>query len=366
MTDHDRRTDASADARTRADIAELARLLPPPARQALPHEQHLLHKEKLMRQIDRDTDRQAARQTARLADRDQAAVTRPRPARRLPRPALLLPVTALALAGLITAGVTLTPDDHTPPTATSPWTAQPAAALLDQISVAAGKGDTLTVRADQFAYTRAKVRGADLTSGKAVVGPLVESETWLAQEPGPLRKLGLRAENGETFALNAELGDTDGTPAGFGRPTYQWLSSLPSDPDDLLTYLYAETPAVDGQERDQAVFDRIGGLLGELMPPRTAAALYRAAARIPGVTEAPAARDAVGRHGVGIARDDTTFHTRTEWVFDRDDLTFLGARSYLTQDTSYGRKGTLMSGTAILAHAVVDKAGLHPTTTRES
>ncbi|MFE0674595.1 CU044_5270 family protein [Streptomyces sp. NPDC058867] len=354
MTHDNRRADRSADQGTQADIEELARLLPAPAPEELPRAQHLLRKEQLMRQMDR------------APDRDGAAARRPRPTRRLPRPALLLPVTALALAGVITAGVTLIPGDDTPATATASPNARPAVALLDRISLAAAAEDAPTVREDQFAYTRAKVRGADLTSGKAVVGPLVESETWLAQRPGPLRKLGLRKENGESFALNAELGDTDGTPAGFGRPTYQWLASLPTDPDDLLTYLYAGTPAVDGQERDQAVFDRIGALLGELMPPKTAAALYRAAARIPGVTEAPAARDALGRHGVGIARDDTTFHTRTEWVFDRDDLTFLGARSRLTEDTPYGEKGTLMSATAILAHAVVDKAGQVPTAARES
>jgi hypothetical protein len=206
----------------------------------------------------------------------------------------------------------------------------------------------------------------DLTSGKAVVGPLTESERWLAQEPGPLRTLGLGKENGRSFRLNAELGDSDGTPAGFGRPTYQWLASLPADPGELLTYLYAQTPGSAGQERDQAVFDRIGDLLGELMPPDTAAALYRAAARIPGVTEAPAAHDVIGRHGVGIARTDTTFHTRTEWVFDRRDLAFLGARSYLVENTSYGRKGTLLSGTAVLGHAVVDEAGQEPDTTRGS
>ncbi|MGC0327392.1 hypothetical protein RKD23_000382 [Streptomyces sp. SAI-170] len=349
MTDKNLRVDGRADAATDADVAEIARLLPAPTRQDLPHAQHLHYKDQLMQHIDRD----------------QRADAR-RPARRLLRPAFLIPVTALALGGIVTAGITLRPDDDTPPNITAARNVQPGVALLDQISAAAGKGDALTVRDDQFAYTRAKVRGADLTSGKAVVGPLMESERWLAQEPGPLHKLGLGKENGQTFPLNAELGDTDGTPAGFGRPTYHWLASLPTDPDELLAYLYAKSPETDAQERHQAVFDRIGDLLGELMPPKTAAALYKAAAKIPGVTEAPAAHDVLGRHGVGIARTDTTFHTRTEWVFDQRDLSFLGARSYLVEDTSYGKKGTLLSGTALMDQAVVDKAGQQPVRTRES
>ncbi|MYY85284.1 hypothetical protein GT044_29190, partial [Streptomyces sp. SID335] len=243
---------------------------------------------------------------------------------------------------------------------------RPAAALLDRISDAAGRGDALRVRDDQFAYTRSKVGGADLSSGKAVVGPLRDTESWVSQEPGPLRKLGLTRTAGETLPINAELGDTHGTPAGLGRPTYHWLSTLPTDPDKLLDYLYAKVPKSDEAERDQAVFDCIGGLLGGVTPPETAAALYRAAARIPGVTKVPTAKDVTGRTGVGIARDDTTFGARTEWVFDARDLTFLGSRSYLVKDTEYGKAGTLMSAEAVLDFAVVDKAGQAPGTARQS
>ena len=61
--------------------------------------------------------------------------------------------------------------------------------------------------------------------------------------------------------INADLGDTNGTPAGISRPTYRWLSSLPTDPDKLLTYLYANTPRPDRRERDQAVFEQIWEVL---------------------------------------------------------------------------------------------------------
>ena len=96
------------------------------------------------------------------------------------------------------------------------------------------------------------------------------------------------------------------------------------------------------------------------MPPATAAALYRAAAKIPGVAPAPRAHDAIGRRGLGIARDDTRYGIRTEWVFDEKDYSFVGSRSYLTKDTSYGKAGTLLSSEAELELAVVDKAGQQP------
>ncbi|MFI7504734.1 CU044_5270 family protein [Streptomyces sp. NPDC049687] len=343
---NDRATDPSPE--RHGDREEIARLLPAPADWDLPREQHLRHKDLLMHHIDRD----------------HAVPAHPaRPARRLLRPALLAPATALALACALAAGAALHGGDHKPSDTASHEAAtdmRPAAALLDRISVAAEKHATLVVRDDQFVYTREKVRGADLTSGKAVLGPLMDREEWAAQEPGPLRKLGLIREDGETFPVNAELGDTDGTPAGINRPTYSWLSSLPTDPAKLLAHLYAKTPAAQGRERDQAVFEQIGSLLGGVMPPRTAAALYRAAARIPGVTPDPQARDALGRRGLGIARDDTRYGIRTEWVFHEKDFTFLGSRSYLTKDTSYGKAGTLLSSVAELDHGVVDKAGRRP------
>lgn len=362
-----RRVDADIAA---ADIQEIARLLPPPPLQGLPHGQHLQHKERLMRRIDDDQAEQTARPAASRNPGSDPARSGTRPSRRLLRPALLVPVSALALAGVLAAGAALTSDHDGPATtATGQHDARdmrPAAALLAQISDAAGKGDALRVADDQFLYTREKVREADLSSGKAAVGPLRDSESWISQEPGPLRKLGLTRSDGETLPINAELGDTHGTPAGLNRPTYRWLSSLPTDPEKLLAYLYAKTPKSERAERDQAVFDRIGGLLGGVMPPRTGAALYQAAARIPGVTKVSEARDVTGRSGVAIVRDDSTFGTRTEWVFDPQDFTFLGARSYLVKDTEYGKAGTLMSATAIIDHAVVDKAGQAPASTRES
>ncbi|MFD6425987.1 CU044_5270 family protein [Streptomyces sp. NPDC060198] len=341
-----------------ADAREIARLLPAPDVDALSPERHRHHKELLMNLIDRDTAEQSDTTTAPGTDVPERSARR-----RLLRPALLVPVSAFALAGVVVTAVAVAPGPDRPAASASPAagaSGHGGPALLHRISAVALRTGVPAVRDDQFLYIRSTVRGADLTSGKAVVGPLEEREEWAAQDPRPLKKLGLVRTGGETFAINAELGDTEGTPAGLSRPTYAWLGSLPTDPEKLLTYLYAHTPESPDQERAQAVFDRIGDLLTAVMPPRTAAALYEAAAGLPGVVEAPQAADALGRHGLGIARDDTRYGTRTEWVFDRTDLSFLGSRSYLTEDTSYGESGTLLSSLARTGWGVVDRAGELP------
>ncbi|MFJ5263929.1 CU044_5270 family protein [Streptomyces sp. NPDC088387] len=324
------------------DRDEITRLLPVPDDQDVPHEQYLRHRDLLMD----------------IIDRDQASGQRAQPVRRLLRPAVLAPVAALGVACALALSLVDTGGDTGGEAAARDM--RPAAALLDRISDAAERRTAPQVRDDQFVYTREKNSDTDLTSGKAVVGPLEDREVWAAQEPGPLHRLGLVRVGGEEFAINAELGDTEGTPAGFSRPTYRWLAELPTDPAELRDYLYAHTPDVDSRERDQAVFEQIGRLLGGPMPPRTAAALYRAAAEIPGVTRAPRAKDAIGRQGLGIARDDTRYGVHTEWVFDDRDYTFLGSRSWLSVDRPYGKAGTQLSGSAELEYAVVDKVGQEP------
>ncbi|MFF8993652.1 CU044_5270 family protein [Streptomyces sp. NPDC014983] len=346
------------------DRDEIARLLPAPADRDLPREQHLRHKDLLMRHIDSDqaVSTESAVSTGPAPSTGPLAPGGPsvRRARQLLRPVLLVTATALTLAGAVTAGAVLTGTGGEKGVGSAAVDTRPAAALLHRISDAAADRGTPTVRDDQFVYTREKIRDTDLTGGKAVVGPLEDYEKWLAQRPGPLRKLGLIRVDGETMPLNAELGDTEGTPAGLGRPTYRWLGSLPADPDKLLVYLYANTPVTERRGRDQAVFEQIGSLLGGVMPPRTAAALYRAAAEIPGVSRTAVARDAIGRQGIGIVRDDARYGVRTEWVFDPKDYSFLGSRSYLIKDMPYAKAGTLLSSSAELAHAVVDQAGRLP------
>ncbi|MYR94897.1 MULTISPECIES: CU044_5270 family protein [unclassified Streptomyces] len=337
------------------DRAELARLLPPATAFDLPPGRHEHHRERLMNQIDLDT--------AAAPAKDRA------PARpRLLRPSFLAPVTALALAGALVAGYSAQGGGQAPARAGSgasaserAGNAQPVALVLNRISDAAAKSGAGPVGDDQFVYVRSQVQDSDLTSGKLVTGPLAEREIWYAQKPGPQKKLGYIRQGGETSPINAEFGDEDGTREGISRPTYRWLAALPTDPRRLLDHLTALTPESDTQEHAQAVFDQIGDLIREtVLPPETAAALYKAAALIPGVTEAPDAVDALGRHGVGIAREDTRFATRSEWVFDPEGFSFLGSRTFLTKDSEIGGKGALLDAQAVQKRSVVDEGGVRP------
>ncbi|MBA2949648.1 hypothetical protein [Streptomyces himalayensis] len=89
--------------------------------------------------------------------------------------------------------------------------------------------------------------------------------------------------------------------------TYRELQALPTDPAAPYRKIWADT---EGQEptQEEAALETIG------------AALYRAAARIPGVF---VVEDAAGRRGIGLAFADGD--DRDVWVFDRTTLHYLGS-----------------------------------------
>ncbi|MBD0424655.1 CU044_5270 family protein [Streptomyces sp. TRM S81-3] len=325
----------------KAEYDELLRLLPPPPARDLAADRHSHHKDRLMQLIDQDQHTAPAPQHE------------PAPRRRLLRPALWMPLAATALAG--TLAVTLTTHTGTG-TADTPR-GNTAVVLLEQVADVAAKSEATPVRDDQLVYVKSLTAAAEgRPDGSFEPGKPHQREVWMSQSAAPAKTVGLIHENGDYFPISELVPPgSKGVPAGIDRPTYNWLASLPTDPDVLLERLYALTEPADGQEEAQAVFDTIGELLAEtVMPPRNAAALYRAAAKIPGVTRDADAVDSAGRHGFGIRRVDERASTATEWVFDREDLTYLGERSYLTEDGDAGAKGTVLEETAVLERAVVD------------
>ncbi|WP_406098835.1 CU044_5270 family protein [Streptomyces sp. NBC_01013] len=351
----------------RAEHEELVRLLPAPAERDLPPGRHLHHKETLMHLIDQDGDRATARPRASLF-----------------RPAVLLPVVGLALGGVLLTTLTGTGQDRAPApsaagTHSQATTPRGAAVLLERVaSVAAEKGEQ-KVTDNQFVYVRTLQAGNEGEfGGRMKLTEPREREVWMSQKAGPVIDVGLIHEDGSYFPITVGVPDGEtavGYPSGLNRPTYTWLASLPTDPDVLLRRLTTEITrdqdlrGTPDQERDQAqdTFDAIGELLREtLMPPKTAAALYKAAAKIPGVTVDSEAVDAAGRHGVGVARDNARAGWRTAWIFDSTTLEYLGERSYLIRDTSMGRKGALINKSAVLKRAVVDALREKPSTEKPS
>ncbi|MFE7975739.1 CU044_5270 family protein [Streptomyces shenzhenensis] len=327
---------------------ELARLLPAQPERDLPAGRHFHHKDRLMQLIDDE-------RTPAAASAPEDRPTRPR----LLRPAVWIPTAALALAGALTVGLVTTMDSGY---GIQPADGETAVVLLDRIADVAAKTEATPVRDDQLVYIKSKHSGAECQEdGPCTPGKLSQREAWWSQEPGPVKRLALFYEDGGYVPLR-ELPPpgSSGTPAGINRPTYKWLASLPTDPDELLDELDRLTMKEKGQERAQTIFHKIGELLGNVMPPRTAAALYEAAAKIPGVKLVDDAVDPAGRHGVGIRRVDSGSAWATEWIFNRDTLAYLGERTYLSKDTAMGTKGTMLAETAILKQAVVDQYRQRP------
>ncbi|MDX2525868.1 CU044_5270 family protein [Streptomyces europaeiscabiei] len=335
---------------------EPARLLPPPPERDVPPDRLAHHKDRLMQLIDDDRAMGSTASTAARRNRRNR-----RSPSRLPRPALWLPAAALTLAGALAIGLVTTADSGY---GLRQSDGESAVVLLDRIADVAARTEVEPVRDDQLVYVRSLTAGVEaVEDGPFEPGKLHQREVWVSQEPGPVEELALHYEDGDYFPLRELLPPgSPGVPAGIDRPTYTWLASLPTDPDELLAELSRLTRTWKGQEKAQAVFDKIGELLGEtVMPPKTAAALYEAAAKLPGVTRTEDAVDPAGRHGVGIRRVDERAAWATEWVFDRDTLTYLGERSHLTADGAMGAKGTIVHETAVLKRAVVDKYRERPT-----
>lgn len=336
---------------TQAEREELARLLPVPAERDLHGRRHRLLKDHLMREIQHHTDAAATSRTWR---------------RRLTFAAIPLAAGAMAVTlatgGLLDQHPTAAPDSAVASGPSARGTnATPAAVLLNRIATVAASKPAPAVRDDQYVYIASKVAHSGLSAEDSVIrrDKLHLRQVWLSVDgtrPGLLR------ENGEDIKLDDDpggliVGEFDPAPT-LNNPTYRSLQSLPTDPDALLKRIYDETKG-SGPNPDQQAFETIGDLLREqLAPPKVSAALYEAAAEIPGVTVVGDSVDATGRHGVAVARVHAG--VRTEWIFDKHTLEFLGERSVVVKNPSLGKAGQVISTTAVLSRSVTDKPGQTP------
>ncbi|MFC4503806.1 MULTISPECIES: CU044_5270 family protein [Streptomyces] len=300
----------------------------------LPPGRHRLLKEHLMTEI-RHTEEAPARWRVRL------------------RPALV--AAAVATAAAVTF-VVLPSSDGGGASARPPTRA--TVALLEDLALAAEHEQPYgKVRDDQFVYVDSKVAVGQAADGRFTVSPLHRQELWMSVD-------GLHDGLGrETGRGDWEI-PVDVRPGGVGwevSPFYNHVKTLPTTSDEMWDYLYDTAPKYSGQERYQAMFVLAGDLLSQaLLPSEQGAALFRAVARIPGVTVVGNAVDAIGRHGVAITRKDPDNPSRDEWIFDRKTYEFIGHRSVATEDFSNVKKGTVIGNTAVLSKAVVDHAGERP------
>jgi hypothetical protein len=161
-------------------------------------------------------------------------------------------------------------------------------------------------------------------------------------------------------AAGGKVGDQQqGTPApGWGTPTSQWLATLPREPGALLDRIHRDTAGA-GPDRDTEAFVTIGDVLRTgLVPADLRAALYRVAARIPGVRLIDSAANLDGQRGVAVGRDNP-WGARDEIIFDTVGGQFIGERGISTDARVSGAPvGTVVESTAVTVR-VVDRPGFH-------
>ena len=321
-------------------ITDLARLLPPGAAPDLPAERLQILKEHLMVEY-------------RLA----AGNRRPTPQRRRVRRPLLAALGAgAALAATAATALVLVLSGGQPaPASTGAMT------LLANVANAAARQPAPAVGNGEFMYVRSEVSYAVYENGSQTptIEPLHERQIW--QPVANVCEWGLLIEDGQRTSLAPTPADVHFTKCGQGNlneATYRLLQSLPTDPRTLLSQIYTFVQANgEGQAlgSDGEAFVTIGDLIREtIVPPSTAATLYRAAALIPGVTLIGHVTTVEGQPGIAIAW--TSSQDRYEWIFDPATLQYVGERDY---DMSTG-KPVVTGNAAILQRAFVGKAGQLP------
>ncbi|MFE6172784.1 CU044_5270 family protein [Streptomyces sp. NPDC056464] len=269
-----------------AEREELARLLPSPGEAVLSSDRRNLLQEHLMRELT--TDPTTSRRSG--SRRRFAAIAVP-----------------LATAAAVTATVLLGGSG-------TPALDQQAVDLLNRIAEVAAAQPATPVRDDQYVYVASRYT----EDVEGYVSSLRRDE-W---QPVDGKRSGLARIKILPGSNNPYLHDGD---MKLGRDpnvtSYRELQALPTDPEKLYRKIWDDTEGEGSHE--EAALEEIGAMLPSApLLPELNAALYRAAAKIPGVSVVRNAEDVTGREGIGLTfkdRDD-----QDTWVFDRKSLKFLG------------------------------------------
>ncbi|WP_371659768.1 CU044_5270 family protein [Streptomyces sp. NBC_00280] len=302
---------------------ELARLLPTPGEPVLTIDRHDVLKDHLMRELTKD-----AQETVTASGARESA-----PRRRFTMIGIPL-ATAAAVAVAVVVGTV---------GSGTPTTDQEAVDLLNRIATVAAAKKPVPVRDDQYLCVS--------TQGSLEITEVEDSGTQVFRRTDWTAVNGKRLGLARTTVLSGPNLPGDRTPKGVAADmilsadpnvtTYRELEALPTDPDALLKKIYDDTKDKHSINRGAAL-EMIGDMLAEAtLLPEVNAALYRAAAKIPGVSVVEKAKDIAGRPGIGLRFKDRDKHDT--WVFDTESLNYLGSDEV-----------------ALLGAGIVDKVGETP------
>ncbi len=243
-------------------------------------------------------------------------------------------------------------------------------AVLHNAALVAFRSPVPRPRPNQLVFVESVNRYGSV-SGDGVRTPGVPTvrQVWLSVAgayPGMVRS---RPKAGGTWEEIAIPGCRNGrTPIDASKDSPCQL--IPAYRDDLPTaagamrrVLYSGnygSPAAAKPSRDQRAFTMVGDLIREsYLPPAALAALFEAAATIPGTVVERDIVDAAGRRGIAVTRTDAG--SRDELIFDAKTYEFLGERGVAVADFSPAgiRKGEQVYNSR-LRIAIVDKVGQLP------
>jgi hypothetical protein len=151
---------------------------------------------------------------------------------------------------------------------------------------------------------------------------------------------------------------------GPGGLSYTDLSKYSTDPDELYDQIRRQAEGY-GPSTDAEMLVLVGDLLREtLAPPRLRAALFRVAARIPGVDLVGEVIDPAGRKGIAVARtsDDVGFLERNELIFDPETSELLAEREVLLERVKWAdaEPGAVIGYAVYLETEVFDSTSDRP------
>ncbi len=254
--------------------------------------------------------------------------------RHRPRRWFWLAGASIGLAAAITAVVALAPADQVGVGAGVAH-ADPVKVLTEAAS-AALKNPGKPPRPDQFLYVKTEYP----------IPP--DREVWLSVDGTRDSLIGSHKEGGCRNGKAPMYGTNDPRAEGTLQdctPKSIYRTDLPTTADAMLAYLYRKEP--DRDRRAEYIGKAVYGLAYEqVLQPASYAALFEAAARVPGLKALDHVADAAGRPGVGIEFPVSPGSPKAKpivLVFDATTYRFLG-----TTDS------------AVTVQAYVDEVGQRP------
>ncbi|MER6511505.1 CU044_5270 family protein [Nonomuraea sp. NPDC001636] len=286
-------------------------------------------------------------------------------------------IRALAVAAgavIVTTGVSVFQGERTLPAAN-------AQVVLTRIAAAVQEKEFTPPRGDQWIYTENRDVGWDKGIDQ---GERLTPQTPL---PDTVEPLWTRADGKRVgYLVNGKLQTSD---PGERAPenTYALLASLPTDPDALLAE-YRELYQGQVPADDEWIFLRFAVTLSQnLVSPEHEAAIFKAIAKLPGVTVDETATDTEGRPALSVSQvaegwrkveillDPTTYayRARRETAITDHEERYPKPNGVLMYTFKDGKevpvpphlewsieKGTTWSVSTRVAIGVVDQAGERP------